>query len=258
MSVYGGSKDTRLSTQTIDLSKVSCAFVSRFAGDLFAVHDRIFAGLDEESFTHYVFRSGATQTKIRVYRNSENMLVGYAAVHHYRKEVSGQPVTVFRAEAGFLPEYRAHGRTFYFYTFELLKYRLLHPTQRIFYLGMLVHPSSYLVFARYFHEIYPKHGQEIPEDMRRLMQDMADDFGIPRVEPGDPMIRRVGWTTRQAKQYWINTDDPDVVYFRKRNPGYQKGHGLLIIVPISFANLLRVFPVYVYEHLRRRFTARKS
>ncbi len=254
--MHGATRQARLSIQTFDLSKMSGALVSKFASELFAVHDQIFAGLDEESFTHYVFRSGAVHTKIRIYRNSKGVIVGYAALHRYRKEASGKPVTVFRAEAGLLPKYRTRGTTFYFYTFELLKYRLLHPLQRIFYLGMLVHPSSYLVFARYFHEVYPKHGREIPEDMSRLMQEMADDFGIPRVDAADPMIRRVGWRTRQAKQFWIRTEDPDVVFFRRLNPGYRNGHGLLIVVPITFANLARLFPMYVYEHLRRRFAAR--
>jgi hypothetical protein len=256
MSPGDTPKAPRLSVQTIDLSKESDTFVAQFASELFTVHNAIFSGLDEDAFSHYVFRSGATRTKIRIYRNSKSEIVGYAAVHRYDKKVSTGPVTVFRAEAGLLPQYRAHGTTFYFYTLELLKYRLLHPLQRIFYLGMLVHPSSYLVFARHFHEVYPKHDCEIPADMRRLMQSMADDFGIPRVDPVDPMIRRVGWRTRRAKHFWIRTEDPDVVFFRERNPGYRQGHGLLVLVPITFMNLAWVFPMYVYKHLQRRLAAR--
>ncbi|MGI9333652.1 MAG: hypothetical protein ACR2RL_10905 [Gammaproteobacteria bacterium] len=245
----------RLTTETFDLSKTSAAFVSQFSKELFVAHNRIFAGLDEETFVRYVFRSGATATKIRIYRNEAHAIVGYAAVHRYRKRIWGKSVTVFRAEAGLLPEYRGHGTTFYFYTLELAKYFLLHPAKPIFYLGVLVHPSSYLVFARYFQVVYPKRDCETPEKMYRVMQEMVDSFGIPAVDPSDPLIRRVGWTTRQAKQFWVQTQDPDVVFFRKRNPGYCRGHGLVIIVPITIKNLLGSFAVYAYEHLKRRLAA---
>jgi hypothetical protein len=246
------SPEEHLATETILLQEQPDDFVSKLAEELFLTHNRIFAGLDKETFIRYLFRSGATDTKIRLYRRRDGALVGYAVVHCYQEVIKDKPTTIFRAEAGFLPQYRAHGRTFYFYGLELLKYRLSHPTENIFYLGMLVHPSSYVVFARYFDEMYPKNGCDIPEDRYRLMVNMADFFAVPPVDPSDPLIRNIGWRTREEKLYWRSTNDPDVTFFRNRNPEYGLGHGLVILVPITISNLARAYLVYVYKHVKQR------
>jgi len=246
------SPQEHLAAETILLRGEPDASVSRIAEELFLTHDRIFTGLDKERFIRYLFRSGATDTKMRIYRRQDGELVGYAVVHRYQEAIKDKPITIFRAEAGFLPQYRAHGRSFYFYCCELLKHLLSHPTENIFYLGMLVHPSSYVVFARYFDEMYPKAGREIPEDRYRLMVNMAEFFEVPPVDPSDPLIRKIGWRTREEKPYWQSTNDPDVMFFRNRNPDYRLGHGLVVLVPITIPNLARALLMYVYKHVERR------
>lgn len=242
------SPHEHLVTETILLREESDASVSKLAQELFLTHNQIFAGLDKETFIRYIFRSGATDTKMRIFRRQDGALVGYAVVHRYQKVIKDKPTTIFRAEAGFLPRYRAHNRTFCFYFLELLKYLFSHPRGNAFYLGMLVHPSSYVVFARYFHEMYPKAGGEIPEDRYRLMVNMADSFAVPPVDPSDPLIRDVGWRTREEKQYWRSTNDPDVMFFRNRNPDYRLGHGLVVLVPITIASVTRALLAYLYHH----------
>ncbi len=244
-------RDDGLRTMTVRLPKDRDADLSRFATQLYQAHNRIFAGVDEPGFVRYLFHSGADASRIRAYLTPDGRMVGYAAAHRYGRDVSGRRIVVFRAEAGLLPQYRAHGRTFWFFTRELLKYRLLHPAEPIFYLGMLVHPSSYVVFARYFRDVYPHREHAVPGPAQRMMQDLADSFGVPPVDAADPLLRLVGWRTRRAKPYWEQTDDPDVAYFRERNPGYRHGHGLVVLVPITLRNLVHAVVSYVHTHLRR-------
>lgn len=245
-------------TETILLREQPGASVSKLAEELFLIHNQIFAGLDKDTFIQYLFHSGAAETKMRIYRRQDGALVGYAVVHRYQKVIKDKPTTIFRAEAGFLPQYRTYGRTFYFYGLEVLKHLLSHPTEDVFYLGMLVHPSSYVVFARYFDEMYPKGGREIPEDSYRLMIDMAESFDVPPVDPSDPLIRNIGWRTREEKPYWGSTNDPDVVFFRTRNPDYRLGHGLMVLVPMTIPNLARALLVYVYKHVKWRLQERQD
>ena len=252
------SPEEHLTTETILLREVPEESVSKLAEELFLTHSRIFAGLDKEAFIRVLFRSGAADTKMRLYRRQDGELVGYAALHRYREVIKGSPTTIFRAQAGFLPQYRAHGQTFYFYCLELLKYLLSHPTEDIFYFGMLIHPSSYVVFARYFDELYPRAGREIPEDKYRFMVDMADFFAVPPVDPSDPLIRRIGRSTREERPYWQSTDDPDVMFFRNRNPDYRLGHGLLVLVPFTIPNVARALTAYAYRHVKQRWQLRQD
>lgn len=78
--------------------------LSQFSKQLYASHNRIFAGLDEEAFVRYVFRSGADAARIRAYLAPDRQVVGYAAVHRHSKYLSGRRIIVFRAEAGLLPK----------------------------------------------------------------------------------------------------------------------------------------------------------
>ena len=253
MRAKAGKYHDDLSIVTVTVPKDSAADLSQFSKQLYEAHNRIFAGLDEEAFTHYIFRSGADAARIRAYLAPDGEIVGYAAIHRYRKYISGRQIIVFRAEAGLLPRYRAHGRTFWFFAAELLKYCLLHPTEHVFYLGMLVHPSSYIVCTRYFRNVCPRPGHTIPLGTQQFMQELADSFGGPPVDASDPMLRLVGWTTRDSKPYWEQTEDADVAYFRERNPGYRHGHGLVVLVPMTTSNLLRAMLFYAFTQLRRRF-----
>ncbi len=239
-------------TETVDLSRASGAFVDRIARSLYAVHDRIFSGVSEEQFARHVFHSDAELTRVRVYRDERGALVGYAVVHRFRRRISGRTVSVFRGEAGLLPEVRGHGTIFYFYTLEFLRYRLRHLLEPIFYLGMLVHPSSYVLCARYF-LTYPSARRETPAAVQRLMEEISNTFPAPPVSGSDTMVRRVGWTTRAAETWWRDAGDPDVDFFVQRNPGYREGHGLVVLVPLTTANLLRALARYTVERLERRF-----
>jgi hypothetical protein len=244
-----------LRATTVALSQSAPECTPELSRALFAAHDRIFAGLDEHAFVRYLCRSGALATKIRIYRDALGAIVGYAAIHRFRTVVPGGSVTVFRAEAGLLLEHRGKGRTFEFYVGELVKQRLRHPLEPTFYLGMLVHPSSYLGLVRYFRDIYPRRDAGIPQDARCGMLALADAFGVPPVDPSDPFIRRVGWITRESEPFWERTQDPDVVFYRERNPGYRQGHGLLVLVPVTMGNLVHALWSYARRRPRRRGTA---
>ena len=241
-----------LRIQTVDAETLSIAEQRHLADKLYIAHKQIFSGPGETRFFDCMFRSGAAATRIRIYRRRNKDVVGYAAIHRYRLTVLGASVTVFRAEAGLLPGYRAHGRTFAFYIRELVKYKLQHPSEPMYYLGMLVHPSSYVAFARFFKHVFPKHDQEIPDKEYRFMLALAEEFGVPPVDQSDPLIRDVGWTTRQAKHFWETSKDTDIAFFRQRNPGYHQGHGLLVLVPISLLDLVQSVPRNIIDRLHRR------
>lgn len=241
-----------LRVQTVDAETLSIAEQRNLANELYIAHEQIFDGPGDTKFFDYTFPSGAAATKIWIYRRRNKDIVGYAAIHRHRLTVLGDKATVFRAQAGLLPGYRAHGRTFAFYIRELVKYKLQHPSEPMYFLGMLVHPSSYVVFARCFKHVFPRHDQDIPDQEYRFMLALADEFGVPPVDRSDPLIRDIGVTTRRAKHFWETSEDPDIAFFRQRNPGYHQGHGLLVLVPITLLELVQSVPRNIGDRLNRR------
>jgi hypothetical protein len=212
---------------------------------LYEVHRQIFDGVEREAFAKYVVESKAEHTWINVHKNEQGAIVGYFALHIFDKQFGGVPTSVFRSEAGSLRAYRGANVSTRFVLKMALSYMLRNPGRRAFYLCSLVHPSSYSLFARYFGEVWPRRQKEVPPELLGFMDELATEFGLERVDPAKPLVRHVGWRTRETemeREYWRHCDKPAARFFVESNPGYVEGHGLVTVVPISVStvgNLIR-------------------
>ncbi len=96
-----------VSAEAIYPSRLTHEARQRLSESLYEVHKRIFRGIDEKEFDHYVVNSPADVTKIFIYRNkTKKEIIGYFAVHRFEKFINDKPLVIFRAEAGLVPEYR--------------------------------------------------------------------------------------------------------------------------------------------------------
>lgn len=247
------------SAERIDPSDLDARQRQALSEKLYEIHQAVFAGLDKAAFDHYVVNSPAKKTRILLYRNRRHDLIGYFGVHRFEKEVDGQPVVVFRAEVGLLPGYRQSDAKLTFCWSEATRYKLLHPGKHVYLFFVPVSPSSYAVAARYMHKVYPDRHLNIPADALRLMTQLALQFGLPAVEEGNPLVRKVGWislATRQEQDFWRSTRNPYVRFYIDANPQFSEGNGLLTLIPVSLTNtLLSLFGVGLHV-LKKKLRAR--
>jgi len=221
---------------------------------LYAIQLDVFDGVDRKSFASYVVNSKADQTWILVHRDQADAIVGYFAFHQFVRELGGRPVTVIRAEAGTKRAFRGGNANARFGLLRGLRALLANPGRPLYYLGSLVHPSSYSLFAKYFSEVYPSAKAETPAEILNLMDEMADEFGLARVEGQGPLVRQVGWKTRDTdaeRAYWERCDRPAARFFVQANRGYSQGHGLLTLVPVTLAALAAMGKQHVAQKLAR-------
>lgn len=225
--------------RVVDPTAMSEAERARFGDALCAFNDRVFSGVSREDFLGYAFNPHAARIRILVFEDDAGELVGYIAAQFFRQAVGTRTYPVFRAEAGILPAYRGRHSTVAFGLWEAAKYKLRHPFQPVLYLGMLVHPSSYHLLAKHFPTIFPSRRRETPPSTRAFMAELADAFGTPRVDD-DPLRRAVGWITREPPEEPSHSPDAlaNARFYRAMNPGYEAGHGLVTLVPLTFANLI--------------------
>jgi hypothetical protein len=234
--------------EIVCVDSLSAAKRAKLAQELFHLNQRIFAGVEQEEFERVVIQPPARWTRIQIIRSSDGgAAVGYCAVHLFEMVLSAGTYAVFRAQAGILPAYRGEGSTFAFGFREAIRYKLLHPLQRVYFFCTPIHPSSFHLLSRQFHEIYPNHREPTPPVIQALMGHLANAFGECRVHSDDPDILQVGWITLDSTEettFWQMSSDRDVQFFLKVNPGYRQGHGVCTLVPLTFGNLL-------YAWLRR-------
>ncbi|MEW9921962.1 hypothetical protein AB2B41_20340 [Marimonas sp. MJW-29] len=118
--------------------------------------------------------------------------------------------------------------------------KLRHPFTPIYYVGTLVHASSYDLACQNFPQVYPHPDRETPEVIQEVARELINSFPAPPVSEADPFVRDVGWMTIEVRQQNApsqRVDNHYVRFFKARNPGYAKGHGLVVIVPITVRNI---------------------
>jgi len=246
---------TLTAAETIVPGALDATAKERFEDELYDLHRRIFRGVDKAAFVRYVVDSKAEHTWIQLYRGEDGALGGYLAVHIYEREIDGRTTAIVRGETGMLREHRGANVIGSFFTERVLRYRVAHPLRPLYFLGSLVHPSSYAQLARYADEVWPREGVETPAEIRGLMDTLGEAFGLDRVDPENALVRKVGWQTidsRGDRAYWERCERPGVQFFLRENPGYEEGHGLLTLVPLTLGGVARGVARYVYARGERR------
>lgn len=232
------------------LSRVTCHAVHELderarealARELFGVHVQIFGGLDFAGFRHYVVERPSWRTWIWVKRNEHGKPVGYHATHVFLLDVQGRPSAVVRMEAGTLPQWRGRDLIMVNNCLRILRLWLQAPRRNWCIFAALTHPSSYTFLSHYAPVIWPQAHLPTPPEVQRQMEDLADAFGLQRVDPANPMVREVKWITRETEQdreRWRASRRATARFYLRANPGYVEGHGLVTLIPVDGAILLR-------------------
>ena len=212
-----------------------------FIEKLYFVHSKIFSGIDQQTFRAYIFNKKATSQKIILFYDKITV-IGYCAVHFFRI-TADDTYHVIRAEAGILPEYRGNSPLVKFMFWEIYKHALRHRFRDVYYLGTLVHPSSYHNFHKFCDVIYPSFKQETPQVIFHKIQTLIQYLSIKLKGPIEEMTCEVGWITRESVEEqlrWQQREEDDIRYFLKMNPAYREGFGLITLIPCTFTNLLNV------------------
>lgn len=229
--------------------------------ELYAVQNEVFDGVDRDSFVKYVFDSPAEATWIDVFRDEQGRAVAYMALHRFIKNFQGMPCAIFRAEAGALRQFRGQTSIGYLLGWKVLSYLLTHPGRPVYYLGSLVHPSSYHGLSRYVKTIWPNPFLDTPAHIVTFLCDLADEFHLEPANPDNPLVRQVGWCTRDTdaeREYWKTCPKPTVRFFVETNPGYSQGHGLLTLIPFSLGEVIPIIIRFLMGRCRRSMVAIRS
>ncbi len=136
-----------------------------------------------------------------------------------------------------------------------VKYRLRHPSMRLYWLFGASTYKSYLLLARNFRDYWPRRGHAWPERERALVHDVMARAGGPGWDPSAGVIRRQG--VSRYHEGVVDDDpaalaDPDVAFYAAANPGQAEGDTLLCICPLDLPNWLAIARRVVSRRRARR------
>jgi len=228
-----------------------------FGRALFSIHRQIFESEDFSAFYAYVVDSPALRTQIETYHDRQGALVGYCAMHTFEREFGRRRVRVHRVETGLLGAYRGRGRCANFLAREFTRALLSAGRKQHYFFGCLVHPSSYCGLSRHIDRIWPHPERATPPELLAFMGALADDFNLRPVAGRDPLVREVGWVTREHhddRERWRRNEDPRAVLYMRKNPDYSAGLGMITLFPVTVGGVISGFCRNVLYKARRRLS----
>ena len=209
---------------------------------IYPVVSQIFV-ISRESLSRSIFYQNTANTNLYLFYN-EGDLVGINLVNIYEYNYKGDDYSFFRFLSGILPDHRGESNVQKVGFYEAIKYSVLNPTRKIYYLGPFIHPSSYAAACKVSNEVYPSLKNEVTEEYYELMVLVADLLGLKRVEGEDLLIRDIKVKTIDKEEYKPKRISNRAKFFMKLNPNYKKGYGLITLAPMNLKNVTSSFLRY--------------
>ncbi|XP_065842700.1 uncharacterized protein [Oscarella lobularis] len=158
----------------------------------------------------------------------------------------------------FTTKYRGGPLLYFVAGYHLLKALLLHPFTPLYAMYKCFSYKSYLATIRTCAEVYPRHDKETPAWEKSIMNDfgrsIAESEGSKYDEDSCIIIREVARLHDHAAP---DTPDarknPHSNFFLQANPGWNKGHCMVILARITWGSLAGL----VFQAIKRHFRGKQ-
>ncbi len=234
-----------------------------FASELCELVGEIFNVKDYDRLYDSLVNPTPDVIKVRVFRNKEGKMVGYMKVIIDFGEYKGRKFAGFNSQAGFLRAYRGSSTTVLDGLKSMISFKLRHPSWDVYYCGIMVHPSSYSLFAKYGVEYWPRYDKPTPPEQEQRMIEIArlysgDELVYNKEYPLTRMYYVGTHTLPQEQEYWKNSDKPTVQYFLKVNPRYTEGAGVFLWITMDLKFIRSAFMKFMGESIRKNWENTKA
>lgn len=229
-----------LTKHVVDFTRAAPPVRAACLDALFTFSSGMFENETREGFERMLTAAGLREARILFFRDGDGQVRGYNMVRRFAPIIDDRPVDLFRAVAAMAPEYRGGGSTLGFGMSLALRRKLRHPLRPCYFIGALIHPSSYYLFAKNAVDIWPRSDRDPSRETHDLIRRLAEVSGMEINDPDHPFVSFVGVETRQTPDeaaHWRDHPRPEVQLFLKLNPRYGDGYGLVTLVPLTWKNL---------------------
>jgi hypothetical protein len=195
--------------------------------------------------TRDAFEASVAEKKIFVLirRRTDGVLVGMGGIDFYQVEFRGERRQVLYS-GNLLFEEGVRGFSlvqeigFLYY----LRLKARHPVTKTYLFYDTFSYKSYLMLPRNFAEFWPRYDRETPEDVLAFLDVLGSSRYGQRWDRQRGLCVSGGRRLREgvATIHESMLADPHIRYFQSRNPGYDRGDMLAVIIPLDVANWLSV------------------
>lgn len=189
---------------------------------------------------------------------TDGSLRGVALLSVEKKETkTGYKYTIIRLGASFYHIFYRGGPYFYYATMYLiLKELILHPLTPLYVVSKPFSHKSYVTMCNALPRLHPRHDREMPD----LTRTIIDDYAITNKSPNEEydserfVLKREKSTLKQGVVTISEVDlkDPHIKFFAEQNPGWDKGHMLIVAGEVGWRDLFRMLWIALSKVKRAR------
>ncbi len=212
-------------------------------------------GMTYREFRFFFFRHKPHFMDI-TFMDRDDRTVGVIVTTFYRHELEGTSYTICRGAAGIGDGQPKGSLPSWLLCWKYIRYRLLHPSEKMYITGYMASPLLYSMICKYTHLAYPKAGVRIPDSIHTLRDNLMKLYGMQKrvVAPFVVQLPFKVTSRPQDQQRIRESRDRDIVFYLKLNPHYKDGVGVLTIVPVTWYNItVTTLLALVWKPLVRKF-----
>lgn len=200
-------------------------------------HKEVFKGMTFHEFYHVVFTPPTVQTKIKIYIRG-NKIIGYSTFQLYFIKKIKFHCYIAMTELCLKESHSHYIHPIQFFIKESAKFIFLNPFAKIYMVDTLVSPVIYKKACHTTFEIYPVYNKKIPSKLVKLCRIVAKMFNWNCKFVGKILVRSLNWKVKNKFVLRDASKDPNKEYFSSIIPDFTIGKGLIIIIPITFINVI--------------------
>lgn len=244
-----------LHTERINPATLTAAEKCLLLDNLCVVNKQVFAGETKEELERYAINSKANLTEIVLLKDREK-IAGFFIARYFERSIRKPAVTYMSIRIGMLPAYRGQHYMIRLWLRCVIRYWFTAHFPRMFFFNIVLHPSSYCLLTTYFPVVWPSVAQRVPPAIEKLLTELAEELELERVDEDNPFVYHHHLQTidsQRSRELASQTPNPHIRFFVENNPDYAKGHGMLTLLPITWAAVVTVIARVIKHRIRRQW-----
>lgn len=203
-----------------------------------------------KAFIDSVLRPQQTGEIIVFYGDSDE-LVGYTRIYQQQQLNSkGKLITMYFSNTYNNQTHDTRFAAAKLALTQTMKYKLSHPKEELVHFSFVSTPSKYQFLARLSNTIYPSLGNEVPQSILSLVNELKDTNNWSSCA-NHPML--ISGQLRKKNQPVSETIARDLLsnYYLSLNPDYTLGRALLVCIPLNLSNIgysIRQLVTQTFDH----------
>lgn len=162
-----------------------------------------------------------------------------------KKEHNGVGYTLIRLGLSFFQNFYRGGPLLYFVlTYHAFKEMLLHPLTPLYVIGKSFSYKSYVAMCHNLSHAYPRYDKETPDFEHELINEYGLSVKSSReVYNAETFVlerERTAIKESVAPLSKESLNEPHIKFFVERNPGWMKGHQLIVLSAVKWSDVVRV------------------